>query len=59
MRQRSVDKNLQTVNKTRSDAKWNEPKPDTSNDRAQRLMRRLSRRVNVFVRHRARHKIYV
>ena len=45
--------------KTRSDAKWNEPKPDKRNGRAQRYMRRLSRRVNVFVRHRARYKISV
>ena len=29
-----------TVNETQSDAKWNEPKPDNSKDRAQRLMRR-------------------
>ena len=37
-----------TVNETQSDAKWNEPKPDNNKDRAQRLMRRLSRRVNLF-----------
>ena len=37
-----------TVNETQSDAKWNEPKPDNKKDRAQRLMRRLSRRVNLF-----------
>ena len=37
-----------TVNETQSDAKWNEPKPDKSKDRAKRLMRRLSRRVNLF-----------
>ena len=36
------------MNETRSDAKWNEPKPDSRNGRAQRLMRRLSRRVNLF-----------
>ena len=36
------------VNETQSDAKWNEPKPDKSPGRAQRLMRRLSRRVNLF-----------
>ena len=37
-----------TVNEIQSDAKWNEPKPDKSSGRAKRLVRRLSRRVNLF-----------
>ena len=44
----SSSKKSQTVSHFRSDAKWNEPKPDKSNGRAQRLMRRPSRRANLF-----------
>ena len=45
-----------TVNETQSDAKWNEPKPDKSKDRAKRLNATFKpSRKSIFVVHRARH----